>query len=156
MRHAVLAIITLTLLAGCSNNKQAPADLIDPDFVVRQTSAMPYAARHVQGAIPVTFQVDVINKSAETLKLETLRLETIGAGAYVLPLTSRPFDREIKPNHVETVELQLTASAQDTIQGSNGVVTIKGTAHLRSPYGAFQKTFIQQINDGMKGQPQAH
>lgn len=155
MRNAAVAAAVLLLAVSCSGNRQPAAQLIEPDFVIRQTSTIPMAARHVTGPIPVSFQVDVINKSAETLTLEQIKLESVGLGAYALPQTSRPFDREIRPNHVETVDLELIASARNTIQGSNGPVTIRGTAFFKSPYGKFQKTFLQQINDGMRGQPSA-
>lgn len=155
MRNTALLAALLFLTVSCASNRQPVAQLIEPDFVVRQTSTMPNAARHVTGAIPVSYEVDVINKSEETLTLEQIRLETVGAGAYVLPQTSRPFDREIKPQHVATVKMELTASAQNTIQGSNGPVTVRGTAYFKSPYGKFQKTFLQQLNDGMRGQPSA-
>jgi hypothetical protein len=154
MRRAAVLAATLVLAISCSSSRSS-AKLIEPDFVVRQKGTIPFVARHVTGPIPVNFEVDIINKSDEELVLQQLRLETIGQGAYVLPQSTRPFDRKIKPNHVETVELVLNASAQDTIQGSNGPVTIRGVAYFNSPYGKFQKTFMQQINDGMKGQPLA-
>jgi hypothetical protein len=153
---AVVLAVSVVLLSLSCASRPPQAQLLEPDFVVRQIGTLPFAARHVTGPIPVTLAVDVINKSDEELTLEQVRLETVGLGAYILPATSRPFDRLIRARHVETVELSLNASAQDTIQGANGPVTIRGTAYFKSPYGKFQKTFMQQVNDGMKGQPLAH
>jgi hypothetical protein len=103
----------------------------------------------------VNLEVDVINRSSEPITLQQITLETVGLGAYNLSSTSRPFDTTIEPGHVETVKLLLTGQAQGTIQGANGQVTMRGIGYFDTEFGKFQKVFLQQLNDGMRGQPQA-
>ena len=152
----LFASLTILATASCASAPKTmqdmPAQLIPPDFVVRQVGGPAYAARHVTGPISVNLQIDVINKSAEKLKVEHIRIETIGEGAYTIRPETRSFGREIQPNNVETLEVWLEGIARDTILGNSGPVTIRGTAYFDSEYGKFQKIFMQELNDGMKGQ----
>lgn len=152
-----ILILTLTLVIGCGSARRdnRAAGIIEPDFVVRQIGGVPIAARNEQGPIPVNLEVDVINRSAEPITLQRIQLETVGLGAYELATTSRPFDSTIQPGHVATVKMRLTAQAQGTIQGANGPVTMRGIGYFDTEFGKFQKVFMQQVNDGMRGQPQA-
>jgi len=155
---ATLALLfAFVLVAGCASAKKdnRSAGIIEPDFVVRQIGGVPIAARHESGPISLNLEVDVINRSAEPITLQRIQLETVGLGAYSLPSTSRPFANTIEPGHVTTVKLVLPAQAQDTIQGANGPVTMRGIGYFDSEFGKFQKVFMQQVNDGMRGQPQA-
>lgn len=152
----VLAL-SLAVLSGCASGKRdnRAAGIIQPDLVIRQIGGVPIAARNQQGPISVNLEVDVINRSAEPITLQRITLETVGLGAYNMPSTSRPFDQTIAPGHVETVRLQLTGQAQGTIQGANGPVTMRGIGYFDTEFGKFQKVFLQQLNDGLRGQPQA-
>lgn len=166
MRKSVQCSLFLTLLVvtvvSCASQKQGTVEkamrengtarLIPPDFVVRQIGGPSYAARHVTGPITVNLQIDVINKSAETLKVDHIRLETVGEGAYTIRPETRSFGKSVEPNKMTTLEVWLSGEAQDTILGNSGPVTIRGTAYFDSEYGKFQKVFMQQLNDGMKGQ----
>ncbi len=154
--------LLLLTVVSCASQKQSTVEstarengtarLIPPDFVVRQVGGPSYAARHVTGPISVNLQIDVINRSAETLKVDHIRLETIGEGAYTIRPETRSIGKSIEPNKMVTLEVWLSGEAQDTILGNSGPVTIRGTAFFDSEYGKFQKVFMQQLNDGMKGQ----
>lgn len=154
---ALVLALSLAVLSGCATGKRdnRVAGIIQPDLVIRQIGGVPIAARNEQGPISVNLEVDVINRSAEPITLQRLTLETVGLGAYNMATTSRPFDQTIAPGHVETVKLQLTGQAQGTIQGANGTVTMRGIGYFDTEFGKFQKVFLQQLNDGMRGQPQA-
>jgi hypothetical protein len=156
-KAVVLLAATAALVTVACASANSAANLLPPDFVVRQIGGMPFAARHVEGPISVNLEVDVINRSEEVLTLEQLRLETIGdVGAYVLRPQTLPFNRAIKPQHVETVTMTVPAISQSTIVGANGPVTIRGVAYFKSDVGKFRRIFMQPINDGMRGnrQPQ--
>ena len=153
-KGAVLLILLAAapiLLTACSSGRSRVA-LTPPDVVVRQVGGLPLAARHVTGPISVNLLLDVMNKASEDIRLEQVRVETVGLGAYTIIPTSRPFDQRIAPNRVETVEMVLPATAESTIIGANGPVTIRGIAYFNSEFGKFQRVFTQQLNDGMNGQ----
>lgn len=142
--------VALFVLA-CSANKQQSANLISPDIRIQQISATPTAARHVSGPLPVAFRVEVFNNSGEPLTLTRVRVESVGEGAYNLLSSSQAFDARIAPDRGVSVEFWTSAIGQNTIMGNNGPVTIRGIAYFDSPVGAFQKIFIQQVNDIGRG-----
>jgi hypothetical protein len=153
----LIVIFSIAVIAGCASAKRdnRTAGIIQPDMVIRQIGGVAIAARNQVGPISVNLEVDVINRSAEPIKLQQITLETVGLGAYNLVSTSRPFDTTIEPGHVETVKLLLTGQSQGTIQGANGPVTMRGIGYFDTEFGKFQRVFLQQVNDGMRGQPQA-
>ncbi|HVT46074.1 MAG TPA: hypothetical protein VMT00_16990 [Thermoanaerobaculia bacterium] len=151
-RFAIGSIVLLTLFAFSCSSNNIPVQLTPPQFQVRQVSTVGHVARHIAGDIPVQFSIDVMNPSAETITLYQIRLDTLGMGAYTLRPTQKPFNTSILPDHVETVELWAPAIAENTIVGLNGPVTLRGVAYFRTQYGSFQHIFIQQLNDGNRGQ----
>ncbi len=152
----LIVIFSVAVIAGCASSKRdnRAAGIIQPDFVIRQIGVVPIAARNEVGPIPVNLEVDVINKSSEAITLQQISLETVGLGAYTIR-ESRPFDTVIQAGQVQTVSMRLTGQSQGTIQGANGPVTMRGIGYFDTEFGKFQRVFLQQVNDGMRGQPQA-
>ena len=74
-------------------------------------------------------------------------MQSIGAGAYTLPNTSRPFSAEVAPNGAKAVDFWTSAIVEsDTVYGSNGPVSIRLTAFFDSPKGSFTKTVVEQVH----------
>lgn len=138
------------LAAGCASRVNSSANLLEPEFRIRQLGGQAYAARHVQGAISVNLQIEIINRSAESLQVDRIQVESMGAGAYSLPTASRPFGRAIPPEHIEVFEMWVPANAENTILGSNGPVTIRSVVFFTSAVGKFQKVYVRQVNDQMR------
>ncbi|MGA7615898.1 MAG: hypothetical protein WBX15_12045 [Thermoanaerobaculia bacterium] len=142
-----LGLSAVLVFSACASDRM-PANLAEPEFNLRQVEGQAFAARHEAGAISVKFQLDVHNRSSEPLTLDRVQLESMGYGAYTVPKTDRPFAKVIRPHQVETVDLWIPAVAENTIEGSNGPVTLRGTAYFKSPVGNFQRIFVQQVNAG--------
>lgn len=153
---ALTLILSIAVLGGCASaaRDNRTAGIIEPDLVIRQIGGVAIVAQNVRGPISLNLEVDVINRSAEPITLQRITLETVGLGAYDVSSTSRPFDKTIQPGTVETVKMLLTGQAQGTIQGANGQVTMRGIGYFDTEFGKFQRVFLQQVNDGMRGQPQ--
>lgn len=152
-RLVVLIAAALGLVvAGCASvNDNLKAEIIPPELALFQDSEVGQAAIHVEGGIPVKYRVSIRNPSSETITLYQLALQSVGAGAYTLEPTQRPFKTEILPNHEAIVELWAPAIASDTILGVNGPVTIRAVAYFHTDLGSFQQIYIRQVNDTLRG-----
>lgn len=138
------------LIFGCSSSSvPSNVSMIPPELQIRQVGGTAYAARHELGSIPLRFEIDILNKTAEPITLERIEMQSLGEGAYTLNTVSKPFDRRLDPDRVETVELFAPAYVNKTILGGNGPVTLRATAYFKSSLGSFRQVYIQQVNDRM-------
>jgi hypothetical protein len=160
MKHLRAAVVLAVALAAlsCSSMRsdsglgQAPASLIRPEITLVQLGGVPGAARHVTGGVPVNLRIQVANKSAEAITLKSLTVVSMGRGAYDVDQTSRPFKLTVKPDGYETADFWVPATADATILGTNGPVTLRVVAHFDSPVGQFDEIVIQQVG-GTSGHP---
>lgn len=156
MRKAFAAAALVVLaLSGCASSSSSAGDeksassvnVTEPDVQLTQLSTVAEAARHVTGGIPVQYRVEVTNNAADTIKLNRVTLQSIGAGAYTLPNTSRPAALEVAPNSTKSIDFWTSAVVEsDTVFGSNGPVSIRVTAFFDSPKGSFTKTVVEQVH----------
>lgn len=143
-------LLSALLMIGCSNSSvPSNVSVIPPELQIRQVGGTAFAARHEQGNIPLRFEIDILNKTAEPITLERIEMQSLGEGAYTLNNVSKPFDRRLDPDRVETVELFAPAYVNKTILGGNGPVTLRATAYFKSSLGSFRQVYIQQVNDRM-------
>lgn len=149
-RATVVALFALVVVS-CSSMRsdsglgQASADLIRPEVTLMQLSGVPAAARHVQGGISVNYRIQVANKASEPITLKNVTLLSMGRGAYEVPQTSRPFSLVVKPDAFGTADFWIPATADASIMGVNGPVTLRIVAHFDSPVGQFDEIVIQQV-----------
>jgi hypothetical protein len=155
MRKSTLVLAAFVILSAtaCASMKsdsglgRARVNVIKPEILISQTSEMPAAARHMQGAIPIQYAMRVANRSAETITLKRVTVQSMGMGAYRIDATGRPFDTLIQPDEYQIVEFWVPANVVDnTIMGANGPVTLRATLQFDSPVGQFQEIVVQQVN----------
>lgn len=151
MRRIVLflAFVIPVLTACSSDSANAPLGLIPPELHIRQTQGQAFAARHSEGPISIKFEIDVFNPSSETIQLQRLQMESMGAGAYTMRNSAKPFDTDVLPGKTQTVEMWAPAYANNTISGANGPVTVRVQAEFKSDLGKFRKIYIEQVNSGL-------
>jgi hypothetical protein len=149
---AVLPLFVLAL-AGCASSSgsdekdAASLNLTEPVVQLAQLSTVAEAARHVTGGIPIQYRVQVENPSSESITLERVSVQSIGAGAYTMPNTSRPFSVEVPPNGTKSVDFWANGTVDsDTVYGSNGPVSLRITAFFNSTKGKFQHTAVEQVH----------
>jgi hypothetical protein len=153
MRKA--AVVSLLLVAAgstaCAHRATAPMAL--PEVTIVQTSGVGLAARHVTGPIAVRYAVRIRNVAAQPITLKRIQAQSVGAGAYTLASTSKPFNVTIAPESHQDVELWASAFIEDaTITGANGPVTLRLILYLDSPLGPFENVVVQQVNDRLTGE----
>ena len=121
--------------------------------MIVQTAGVASAARDVTGPIPVRYAVRVRNQAKVPIKLKTIQVQSVGAGAYTIQTASRPFDVNIAPEAYQDVEFWASAVVQyNTIVGANGPVTLRLILTFDSELGSFQDVVIQQVNDRLTGE----
>jgi hypothetical protein len=146
-------VFSLLLFAACASRRAVSVTRPEVDIV--QTSAIPVAARHVTGAIPVRYVVRVANRAGEPITLKQIQAQSVGAGAYTLQSSSTPFDVTIAPEKFQEVEFWANAFIeQATIAGANGPVTLRLVLHFDSSSGVFEEIVVRQVNErtGVTGQ----
>lgn len=154
MRNAIAAVAVLALsLAGCASMKSdsglgaAKVAIPDPDVQIVQVSSVPSAASHVEGGIPIEYELRVRNNASQAITLKQVTLQSMGYGAYDLSPTSRPFTLVVQPAATEGVRFWVPANVQNaSLVGANGPVTLRVTTHFDSPVGQFQRVSVQQVN----------
>lgn len=148
MRKICGLVILVTL--ACSSGGNAPADLIPPEFRVRETSGQ-FRPRGSE-TVPITLQVDIFNHSSEDLILKRLQLQSMGGGAYRFRPAWRIFDKKIPSQSVRTFELPIDASVESASIDASTPITVRGTAIFESPFGKFRRVFINTLEDqGARG-----
>jgi hypothetical protein len=156
-RSAVLAAAVAALLSigGCKTSRDnMPVGIATPEIEIRQLNNVPNFMNQMTGPISINFRVAIHNVAPEAIVLYQLRLESLGdGGGFSLQPTERPFNKNIEPNAISTVEMWAPANADDTLLGANGPVTLRTIAFFHTRLGSFQKIYVTQLNDGMKGQP---
>jgi hypothetical protein len=148
-RSAALHLpLLVALLAACSHTNNAHVAIPEPDVHVLQTSRVAEAARHMSGGIPMRFFVQVKNVADFEITLQRIDLQSMGYGGYDISQTSRAFGERIAPGATKEVEFWAAATvSQPSLVGANGPVTLRVISQFDSPSGAFQKTFVQQVNE---------
>lgn len=152
MRRTLVALFAIAVAAGCASSParqaaRAADDAVRPAIVLTQLSSVPTAARHVEGNLPIQFRMSVTNNAPHAIVLKSIYVQSVGAGAYAIAPTSRPFDVRIEPDRYETVEFWVPAFIESaSIVGANGPVTVRAMIDFDADGRKFQETVLQQVN----------
>ena len=147
----ILAVALFTLACASMNSDsglgRATVSLAKPDILIEQVSSVPAVARHVEGGIPVRYQLRVENKSKEPITMKSVTVNSMGYGAYRVETTSRPFQTVVAPDNFQVVEFWVPAFIDNaSIMGANGPVTLRLAVQFDSPVGQFQEVVTRQVN----------
>jgi hypothetical protein len=114
----------------------------EPEVTIEQTSAVP---RQLLGPMSLRYLVQVRNVAKEPLTLKRIDLNSIGFGSYSVAPLSRPFDVTIAPGAAATVEILGTGTANSSISGANGPVSLHLVLLFDSALGSFQTQVTQSL-----------
>jgi hypothetical protein len=142
MRSTALLLI---LLAGCASSQNDPNA---PDVTVHlaQLETAPNAFTF-GGAVNVPFAVTITNTTKDPVTFTRLQIQTIGSGAYTIRPTSTQMNVQLNPGESKTMAISLWGSARGGNLASGEPVTIRGTAYLSGPQGAFLRLFTEYITE---------
>lgn len=144
MRAAVL--IAPLLLAACATAPAPDRNLPRPEARITQTNRIMDIATRQSGAVGVEYRVDVANTTKQPIIVRRVDLQSVGSGAYSLPLLTRPFAVTIAPGQSSFVEMSGPAYILDpAVLIANGPVTIRLTVAYETAGGSNQLVLMQQV-----------
>jgi hypothetical protein len=151
-KFIAVALLALSV-GGCasmqsdSGKGRATVAVADPDVEIRQISSVPTAAQHVEGGIPVQYELRVRNNAAHAITLKQITIQSMGYGGYDIGPVSRPFSLTVQPASIDAVQFWAPANVENaSLVGANGPVTLRVTTKFDSPVGQFQRISVQQVN----------
>lgn len=153
MRKAIAATAVLLLAAACSTgsgtstNGSSDAKIALPEIQLVQTSGVPVAARHTDGAISVQYAMRVENRADEPITLKQVTVQSVSDGAYYVSPTSKPYNLTIEPAQKEDVQFWASARPGGTVVGANGPVNMRVTLQFDAPSGKFTQVVMRVVND---------
>jgi len=100
---------------------------------------------YFRGPVSIQYRLEVRNPTSQPVTLRSLRLESIGPGAYTIHTTSTPLKLQLGPNESRAVTISAWGRARGGFLSAGEPVTIQGTAYFNSPSGSFVKLFNENI-----------
>lgn len=153
--QASCALATIVLvLTGCASSGTSgqTASLIPPEFrvrVVRVPESRPTRANVFTSEV----EVEVFNRSSETLTLDRIQVSSVGDGAYTIPPVTKTFNLTIAPNQARLVRIFVQVVAEETLTGAEEPIFVRGIAEFRSEVGGFRRIFTQRVNPSTLQRP---
>jgi len=100
---------------------------------------------YFRGPVSIQYRLEVTNPTSQPVTLRSLRLESIGPGAYTIHTTTTPLKLQLGPNESRAVTISAWGRARGGFLSADEPVTIQGTAYFNSPSGSFVKLFNENI-----------
>jgi hypothetical protein len=147
MRKAIAALAVLVVV-GCSSTSNSASTTPKPEILLVQTSNIPAAARHTDGALTIHYAMRVENRALEPITLKQVTVQSVSEGAYYVAPTSKPYDLAIDAKQRQEVEFWVSARPAGSIIGANGPVTLRVTCNFQTAAGtSFQHIVMQRVNE---------
>jgi hypothetical protein len=140
MRNAIVAI--LLLLAGCATGGQDDANTPNVALHLAQEESAPSAFLY-GGLVNVRYALSIANRTADPVTLTRIEVRTISSGAYAMRPTSTTINVEVPAGQEKTVPLSLWAQAPGGNFAAHEPVSIRATAYMTGPKGAFVRLFTE-------------
>ncbi|MGH9141636.1 MAG: hypothetical protein ACRD3J_03460 [Thermoanaerobaculia bacterium] len=140
MRRAALILL---LLAGCASGSQ---DDETSGILLHLTPDEAYsAAYNYTGSVNIRFVLSAANTTKDAVKLTRVEIRTIGSGAYSIRPTTTQINIDLAPGERKAVALAVWGYARGGTLAATEPVTLRGTAYLTGPKGAFLRLFTEYI-----------
>jgi hypothetical protein len=143
MKHAVLILF---LFAGCSSATQDDPNAPNVVLHIAQYESAPNAYLY-GGLVNVRYSLSVANRTKDPITLTRIEIRTIGSGAYTIRPTSTPINVDLAPGQEKTIPLSLWAQARGGTLSAQEPVTIRATAYMTGPTGAFVRLLTEYFSE---------
>ena len=143
MRYA--AAVLLLLVAGCAssadNDPNAPNVTI---HLVPESSDQDYT---FSGPVNVRFQMFVANTTNDPVTFTRIEIRTVSSGAFTIRPTSTLVNLKLAPGESKTMPIAVWGYAPGGRLAATEPVTLRGTAFLSGPKGAFMRLFSEYLTE---------
>jgi hypothetical protein len=139
------AVLILLLLAGCSSAADDP-NAPNVALHIAQYESAPNAYLY-GGLVNVRYSLSVANRTKDPVTLTRIEIRTIGSGAYTIRPTSTPINVDLAPGQEKTIPLSLWANARGGNLSAQEPVTLRATAYMTGPTGAFVRLFTEYLTE---------
>jgi hypothetical protein len=141
MKFKVFAVaLVLFASAAIGHAKESPKVAINLSQLTSTNDTF-----YFRGPVNIQYRLEVRNPTSQTVTLRSLRLESIGPGAYSIHSSSTPLKLQLGPNESKAMTISLWGRARGGFMTASEPVTIRGTAYFNSPSGSFVKLFNENI-----------
>jgi hypothetical protein len=140
------AVLSLLLLAACSSVTQDDANAPNVMLHIAQYESAPNAYLY-GGLVNVRYSLSVANRTKDPITLTRIEIRTIGSGAYTIRPTSTPVNADLGPGQEKTIPLSLWAQARGGNMSAQEPVTLRATAYMTGPTGAFVRLFTEYFTE---------
>jgi hypothetical protein len=141
MKHAVLILL---LLVGCATGAQDDPNAPNVVLHLAQYESAPNAYLY-GGLVNVRYALSIVNRTKDPVTLTRIEIRTVSSGAYTIRPTSTPINVDLAPGQEKTIPLSLWANARGGNLSAQEPVTLRATAYMTGPSGAFVRLFTEYL-----------
>jgi hypothetical protein len=98
------------------------------------------------GPVNLRFALTAANTTKDLVTLSRVEVKTISTGAYSIAPTSTSLNIPISPGQTISTTISVWGTARGGRLASEEPVTLRGTAYLTGPSGAFVNLFTEYLN----------
>jgi len=133
-----------TRLAGCASSADedpnAPKVSLHLEQVDTGTSTFTFA-----GPVTLQFVLTASNKTSDPVTLTRIEIRTVSTGVYSISPITTNLNLQLAPGQSQQSMISVWGYARGGRLYSEEPVTVRGTAYLTGPKGAFVKLFTEYI-----------
>ena len=147
VRIALMPLVLL-LLPACSSSSAVKAT--DPAIRIEQFPSSEFTVQK-EGAVSIAYQMTVLNRSSEPIRLRRLEMQALARSPYSLRNTPVTFDQVIAPGKEEAVTFSMWGYPQAEQSGTAKLVTVHGVAYFENAAGTFRTEFTESFREPKSG-----
>lgn len=139
----LLIAVGILVVAGCSSGTRV--DLIPPEFHIR-VIPVPGARPRAMTSFTTIVEIDILNRSSETIEVKSILVSSMGEGLYTIPTVIENFNKAIPAGQFDTFPIRAQVIVEQTLTGVEEPVFIRGEAVFASSSGTFRRSFFERVN----------
>lgn len=141
-----IALIPLALLFAPACSSSTAGSATDPVIRIEQLPATEFTVEK-EGAVSIGYQITVLNRSSEPIRLRRLEMQALPRSPYSLRNTPVTLDQMVAPGKEEVVAFSMWGYPHAERSATAKLVSLQGVAYFENAAGTFQKEFTQSFRE---------
>lgn len=141
----MLVFFLLLLIPGCATSTNASSP-VEGEVRIEQLPDAGFAVEE-RGALSIAYQMSVQNRSADTMTLRKVEMQTIGRSPYTLRKEPVALNATIEPGQEGLVTFTMWSYSQGQRSEVRSVVWVSGILYFDTAKGSFTKAFTQSFRE---------